>query len=209
MNERLENVLREILQRNEAIHNLLVKLLDEKAASNEASVKGIIWFKKDDCVSFIMNNKAYIGCLAKDLLSTDKMVGFHLYTDVDSDKAVFCSPHCETPLLLVNSDDITNIRKSNDSEIALLALNCAENDVFFDKKTHMVFPYKIQRAKQGEYYYCIFNDNNSFDVTPCTDTYSATDDKRFIEGNYFLSKDEAIDFITSCHEDKLKERSLI
>jgi len=38
MNERLENVLREILQRNEAIHNLLTELLDKKAASIEAKI---------------------------------------------------------------------------------------------------------------------------------------------------------------------------
>ena len=208
MNERYENELSRILSKWEEIHDLLANLLDKKA-SNEANEKGIIWFKKDDCVSFIMNNKAYIGCLAKDLLSTDKIVGFHLYTDVDSDKAVFCSPLCETPRLLVNFDDITNIRKSNDSEIALLALNCAENEMFFDKKTHMLFPYKIGRAKKGGSYYGIFINNDSVDIVPCTDTYSTIDDKRFLDGRYFLSKDDAVEFITSCYEDKLKERSIL
>jgi len=209
MNERLENVLREILQRNEAIHNLLAKLLDEKAASNEAKKKGTITFGKNAYVSFIANKTTHVGCLSSNLLLTDNVAEFYLYTDVDSDKVMFCLIDGNTSNIRVNIADITNMRYSNDSEIALFALICAKNEVYFDEKTHKVYPYKIQRAKQGEYYYCIFNDNNSFDVTPCTDTYSATDDKRFIEGNYFLSKDEAIDFITSCHEDKLKERSLI
>ena len=120
--------------------------------------KDMIKFKKDECVSFIMNNKAYIGCLSKDLLSTDKIVEFLLYTDVDSDKAVFCSLH-DMPFLHVKLDDITNIRYSHDSEIALLALNCAENELFFDKKTHMLFPYKIGRAKKGGSYYGIFINN--------------------------------------------------
>lgn len=208
MNERYENELRGILHKWEEIHDLLTHLLDEKA-SNEAKKKGMITFKRDECVSFIMNNKAYIGCLAKDLLSTDKIVEFYLYTDVDSDKAVFCSLHGDTPRLHVNLDDITNIRKSHDSEIALLALNCAENEMFFDKKTHMVFPYKIGRAKKGGSYYGIFINNDSVDIVPCTDTYSIIDDKRFLEGRYFLSKDDAVEFITSCYEDKLKERSIL
>lgn len=213
MNERYENELREMLQLNEEIHNLLTDLLDEKA-SNEAKIKGVLRFnvlrfKKGECVSFIMNNKAYIGCLSKDLLSTDKIVEFLLYTDVDSDKAVFCSLHGDTPRLHVNFDDITNIRYSHDSEIALLALNCAENELFFDKKTHMVFPYKIGRAKKGGSYYGIFINNDSVDIVPCTDTYSTIDDKRFLEGRYFLSKDDAVEFITSCYEDKLKERSIL
>jgi len=209
MNERLENVLREILQRNEAIHNLLAKLLDEKAASNEANEEGIMWFKKNDYVSFMMNRTAHVGCLAKDLLSTDNFVEFYLHTNTDTNNVAFCLIDGNTSNIRVNLADISNIRYSNDNEIKLLALICAKNEVYFEEKTHKIYSYKIQRAKQGEYYYCIFNDNNSFDVTPCTDTYSATDDKRFIEGNYFLSKDEAIDFITSCHEDKLKERSIL
>lgn len=210
MNERIENELREMLQKNEEIHDLLANLLDEKAASNEAKKKGMIAFKRDKCISFILNNKAYIGCLAKDLLLTDKIVEFYLYTDVDSDKAVFCSLHCDTPRLHVNFDDITNIRKSHDSEIALLALNCAENEMFFDKKTHMVYPYKIRRAKKMGSYYSIFIYNTSVDAVPCTDTYSDMDDRRFLEGNYFLSKDDAIDFITSCYKYKMKnERSLL
>lgn len=192
----------------EEIHDLLNNLLDEKA-SNEAKKKGIVKFKRDDCVSFMMNKKAYIGCLAKDLLSTDKIVEFHLYTDVDSDKAVFCSLHGDTPQLHVNFDDITNIRNSQDSEIALLALNCAENELFFDKKTHKLFPYKIKRAKKRGSYYSIFMNNNSLDILPCTDRYSDIDDMRFLEGRYFLSKDNAIDFITSCYEYKLKERSIL
>lgn len=207
MNERYENELREILHKWEEIHNLLTNLLDEKA-SNKAKKKGMIRFKKDECVSFIMNNKAYIGCLSSDLLSTDIIVEFLLYTDVDSDKAVFCSLH-DTPFLHVKLDDITNIRYSHDSEIALLALNCAENELFFDKKTHMVFPYKIGRAKKGGSYYGIFINNDSVDIVPCTDTYSTIDDKRFLEGRYFLSKDDAVEFITSCYEDKLKERSIL
>lgn len=208
MNERLENVLREMLQRNEAIRNLLTDLLDEKATSNEAK-KGMIAFKSDKCVSFMLNNKAYIGCLAKDLFLTDKIVEFYLYTDVDSDKAVFCSLHGDMPCLHVNFDDIINIRYSNDNEIHLLASNCAENDLFFDKKTHKVYPYKIQRAKKGGSYYGIFINNDSVDIVPCTDTYSTIDDKRFLEGRYFLSKDDAVEFITSCYEDKLKERSIL
>lgn len=209
MNERYENELRGILHKWEEIHDLLTNLLDEKA-SNEAKKKGIVMFKRDECVSFMMNKKAYIGCLAKDLLSTDKIVEFHLYTDVDSDKAVFCSLHGDTPRLHVNFDDITNIRNSQDSEIALLSLNCAENELFFDKKTHKVFPYKIGRAQKGGSYYSIFINNDCVDIAPCTDRYSDIDDMRFVEGRYFLSKDDAVDFITSCYKYKLKnERSLL
>lgn len=208
MNERFENELRGILHKWEEIHDLLTNLLDEKA-SNEAKKKGIVKFKRDECVSFIMNGRAYIGCLAKDLLSTDKIVEFYLYTDVDSDRLVFFALHGDTPCLHVNFHDITNIRNSQDSEIALLALNCAENELFFDKKTHKVLPYKIGRAKKGGSYYAIFINNDSVDMAPCTDTYSVIDDKRFQEGRYFLSKDDAAVFITSCYEDKLKERSIL
>ncbi len=208
MNERYENELRGILHKWEEIHDLLANLLDEKA-SNEAKKKGIVMFKRDECVSFMMNNKAYIGCLAKDLLSTDKIVEFHLYTDVDSDKAVFCSLHGDTPRLHVDFADITNIRNSQDSEIALLALNCAENELFFDKKTHKVFPYKIGRAKKGGSYYSFFINNDCVDIAPCTDRYSDIDDMRFLEGRYFLSKDDAVNFITDCFKDKLNERSLV
>lgn len=210
MNERLENVLREMLQRNEAIHNLLTDLLDEKAASNEANEEGIMWFKKNDFVSFMMNRTAHVGCLAKDLLSTDEILEFYLYTDVEYNNVEFCLQDGNTSNLRVNLADISNIRYSNDNEIQLLALICAKNEVYFNRKTHKVYPYKIQRAKQGEYYYCILNDNNKFDVTLCTDIYSDIDDERFLEGNYFLSKDEAIDFITSCYKYKMKnERSLL
>jgi len=211
MNERLENVLREILQRNEAIHDLLAKLLDEKAASNEANEEGIMWFKKNDYVSFMMNRTAHVGCLAKDLLSTDNFVEFYLHTNIDSDKVAFCLIDGNTSNIRVNLADISNIRYSNDNEIQLLALICAKNEMFFDylKKTHMVFPYKIGRAKKGGSYYGIFINNDSVDIVPCTDTYSTIDDKRFMEGRYFLSKDEAVEFITSCYEDKLKERSIL
>lgn len=209
MNERLENVLREILQRNEAIHNLLVKLLDEKAASNEANEEGIMWFKKNDYVSFMMNRTAHVGCLAKDLLSTDNFVEFYLHTNTDTNNVAFCLIDGNTSNIRVNLADISNIRYSNDNEIQLLVLNCAKNEVYFNWKTHKAYPYKIQRAKQGEYYYCFFNLDYKFDVTPCIDTYSAIDDKRFIEGRYFLSKDDAVEFITSCYKDKLKERSLL
>lgn len=206
MNERYENELRGILHKCEEIHDLLTNLLDEKA---EAKKKGIVRFKRDECVSFIMKGKAYIGCLAKDLLSTDEIVEFHLYTDVDSDRVVFSAPHGDTPCLHVNFHDITNIRNSQDSEIALLALNCAENELFFDKKTHMIFPYKIGRAKKGGSYYTIFINNDNVDMASCTDTYSVGDDKRFQEGRYFLSKDDAALFIISCYNDKLKERSIL
>ena len=209
MNERLENVLREILQRNEAIHNLLTELLDEKAASNEANEEGIIWFKKNDYVSFMTNRTAHVGCLAKDLLSTDNFVEFYLHTNTDTNNVAFCLIDGNTSNIRVNLADISNIRYSNDNEIQLLVLNCAENEMFFDKKTHMLFPYKIGRAKKGGSYYGIFINNDSVDIVPCTDTYSTIDDKRFLEGRYFLSKDDAVEFITSCYEDKLKERSIL
>lgn len=208
MNERFENQLSGILHKWEEIHDLLANLLDEKA-SNEAKKKGTISFKKNAYVSFIANKTTYVGCLSSDLLLTDNIAEFYLHTNIDSDKVGFCLIDGNTSNIRVNLADITNMRYSNDNEIELLALICAKNEVYFDEKTHKVYPYKIQRAKQGEYYYGIFINNDSVDIVPCTDTYSATDDKRFLEGRYFLSKDDAVKFITSCYEDKLKERSIL
>ena len=208
MNERYENELREILHKWEEIHNLLTNLLDEKA-SNEAKKKETFTFGKNAYVSFIMNKTTYVGCLSSNLSYTDNIAEFYLYTNIDSDKVSFCLIDGNTSNIRVNLADISNIRYSNDNEIQLFALICAKNEVYFDEKTHMLFPYKIGRAKKGGSYYGVFINNDSVDIVPCTDTYSTIDDKRFLEGRYFLSKDDAVEFITSCYEDKLKERSIL